>query len=145
MALKTTKTRAAAALDAILTAINNAGSAGYLRIYSGSAPADLATSETGTLLAQCPLIDGAQNAFGATSTTTLIATGYVSGGKWAEDTSVNATGTAGYFRVYTQAGTAVLQGSVGTSGTDLILDTTSITTGGTLVISYMNITIGNIT
>ena len=45
------------------------------------------------------------------------------------------SGTAGYFRVYPNAPTttnAVLQGTVGTSAADMIINTTTITSGDTV-------------
>lgn len=141
MALKTTKAIAAAAFDVLLDNINEEGgsnAAGYVRFYTGSAPADLATAETGTLLAQCALVDGSQPAFGATNTTTLVATGYTSGGKFAEDASANASGAAGYWRLYTHGGTARLQGTVGTSGADINLNSLTITSGLPVIITALN-------
>lgn len=145
MSLKTTKALAAAALDAILATINSGGDAGSIKIYTGSAPSDLATAATGTLLSTAPLVDGSQNAFGSTNTTTLVATGYTSGGKFAEDTNVANTATAGYFRLCDKDGVAVLQGGVGTSGADLNLTTTSLTAGDKLTITAMSIQMSGIT
>lgn len=143
MALITSKSRAAEALDTILRSINTGttgGAAGYLRVYTGSAPANVNATETGTLLAQCTLIDGGQAAFGAASLATVVANGYTSGSKWAEDTITDNTGLASWFRVYTHGGSGVLQGSVGMTGSpDLLLNTTGITVGGALVLSYFNV------
>lgn len=127
MAFKTSKVRAAAALDAILTGINSGASKGYYEIRTGSAPAALEDARTGTLLATCTMqqADG-DPAFAATDTTTLVATAGVVSGKVAKDTSADATGTAGYFTLYRHDGTKVAQGGCGTSGSDMNLNTTSI-------------------
>jgi hypothetical protein len=146
--MKTTKAKAAAALDAILAGINDNGGShtpGRVRIYSGSAPADLATSATGTLLVDAPLVDGTQAAFGATDTTTLTATGYTSSSKFAEDTSADNTGTAGYFRIRDYQGNDRLQGTVGTSGAELNLNTLSVTAGVDVVISSCTVSISGLT
>jgi hypothetical protein len=146
--VKTTKAKAAAALDAILSGINEAGGSntpGRVRVYTGSAPADLATGATGTLLVDAPLIDGSHAAFGATDTSTLVATGYTSGSKFAEDTSADNTGTAGYFRVRDYSGNDRLQGSVGTSAAELILNTLSVTAGVDVVISSCTVSISGLT
>lgn len=142
MAILTTKTREAAAQDAILANLNDTGGPTpcTLLIYTGSAPADIATGATGTLLVTCTHADGSVTAFGATNTTTLIATGNTSGGIWATGTIAN-TGTAGYWRIKDYAGTDVLQGSVGTSGADLNLSSLSLTSGATLNITANQITV----
>lgn len=51
-----------------------------------------------------------------------------------------ATGTASFFRIVDNAGTTVkAQGSAGTSATDLILNTTAITSGSTVAITSATI------
>lgn len=148
MAIITSKTRAANALDEVLASINEEGGSngvGYIRIYTGSAPADLATGATGTLLAQCDLIDGSQAAFGATSTTTLIATGYTTGGEFAVEGAAVAANTAGYWRLFDYNGTAVMQGTIGTSGADLNLSTLSITLNAIITITSFTVEITGIT
>lgn len=118
-----------AQLDAITTAVGNAGT---LRIYSGSAPSDVATSATGTLLVQHTL--GSPFAAGASSgslSPTLPS-----------NVNASATNTAGYWRVYTSGGTAVVQGTVGTSGADMNLNTLSIVSGGPVQVSSWTITAG---
>jgi hypothetical protein len=70
-----------------------------------------------------------------------------SGGVLTLDTSpalteaADATGTAAFFRLFQDDGTTVvLQGSVGTSGAELNLNTTSITTGVNVTITSGTIT-----
>lgn len=148
MAIITTLTRAAASLDAILAAVNNTGgpAAGAIRLYTGAAPADVATTATGTLLATCVLVDGSVNAFGTTNTTTLIATGYTSGGYFAQDASPGNSGTIGYWRCYDFHGTAVMQGTVGTTGTvDIVFNTLTVTAGVLVQITSMTVHIGGVT
>ena len=61
----------------------------------------------------------------------------------ASDSSANATGTATWFRVVTSGGTFVIDGNVGTSGSDLNLNTTSIVIGGPVQITSFTITAPN--
>lgn len=57
------------------------------------------------------------------------------------DTSANATGTAAEARIKDSNGTVVISGlTVGTSGTDIVLDSTSITTGQTVTLTTGTIT-----
>lgn len=111
------------------------GTAARLRIYSGTAPADANAAITGTLLADMTLPSDWMNAASG-GTKTLL-------GTWS-DTSADATGTAGYFRILNNAATTTfLQGLVGTSGSDLNLSSTAITSGGTVSITGFTLTAGN--
>lgn len=57
------------------------------------------------------------------------------------DTSADATGTAAAAIITDSADTTVISGlTVGTSGTDIVLDSTSITAGQTVTINSMTIT-----
>jgi polyisoprenoid-binding protein YceI len=57
------------------------------------------------------------------------------------DTSANATGTAAEARIKDNGGTVVISGlSVGTSGADINLDSTSITTGQAVTLTTGTIT-----
>jgi hypothetical protein len=118
-----------AMLDAITSAI---GSSGLLRIYDGSRPATGGTATT--LLAELALT--ATAAPGAAS-------GVLTFSAITQDSSANATGTATWFRVTTSGGTAVIDGSVGTSGSDLNLTTTSIVATQPVSVSSFVITEGN--
>jgi len=116
-------------LDAITTA---AGNAALLRIYDGSRPATGGTATT--LLAE--LTCGTPFAAGASS-------GVLTLGSITQDSSANATGTATWFRIVTSGGTFVLDGNVGTSGSDLNLTTTSIVSGQPVSVTSFTITEGN--
>lgn len=118
-----------AMLDAIVSAI---GSNGLLRIYDGSRPASGGSATT--LLAELAL--SATAAAGASS-------GVLTFSSISNDSSANATGTATWFRIVTSGGTFVVDGSVGTSGSDLNLNTTSIVSGGPVAVSSFVITEGN--
>lgn len=116
-------------LDAITTA---AGNAALLRIYDGTRPATGGTATT--LLAE--LTCGTPFAAGASS-------GVLTLGSITQDSSANATGTATWFRIVTSGGTFVLDGNVGTSGSDLNLTTTSIVSGQPVSVTSFTITEGN--
>lgn len=124
-----------AACDAVVDLLDAGDSAAQLRIYSGTAPASANAALSGnTLLAQLTMSDPA---YGAASSGVATAAAITS------DTSADATGTATFFRqgsVNSGTFTAVLQGEVGTSGSDLNLNSTSITAGGTVAVSAFTYT-----
>lgn len=91
-----------------------------LRIYTGTPPANCAAAATGTMLAELSLpSDWMAAASGGTKSKS---------GTWSGTASV--TGTAGYFRIWnTAVSLCHLQGTVGTSGTDMIVDSISFNNG----------------
>jgi hypothetical protein len=114
---------------ALLTAMD-AGTAAVIEIYSGTAPADADAAITGTLLASltCSATSGTVAASGNFGRITLNAI--------TSDSSADATGTATHFRIKTQTGgTVILQGLVGTSVSDMNLNTVAITAGSTVSLS----------
>ncbi|MGE3795892.1 MAG: hypothetical protein AB7I38_18475 [Dehalococcoidia bacterium] len=117
----------------------NAGTAAVINIYSagGGVPADADTAITDqTLLAQLVM---SATAFGAAADANPNAT--ITADTITDDSSADATGTAAFFRILTQSGgTVICQGTVGTSGSDMNLNTTSITAGSTVSISSCVIT-----
>lgn len=115
-------------LNAIVTAI---GTSGKVRIYSGTRPATGGTATT--LLAELPLSATAGTVSGQVLTFSAIT----------NDSSADATGTASWFRVLTSANVAVIDGDVGTSGSDLNLNTVSVVSGGPVAISSFTITAPN--
>lgn len=110
------------------------GTAPKLRILTGSPPANCASAQTGTMLVELTLPSDWLSA---------ASNGQVSKvGTWSATAS--ASGTAGYFRVYDSSGTtAHMQGTVGTSGTDMIIDNTSINTGQTVTVTSFTLNAGN--
>ena len=102
-----------ARMDAITT---HAGNAALLRIYDGSRPATGGTATT--LLAE--LTCGTP--FAAAAVNGVLTLGAIT-----QDASANFTATATWFRIVKADGTThVMDGNVGTSGSDLNLTTTSI-------------------
>lgn len=112
--------------SAILSAI---GTSGLLKIYTGAQPTNPDTAATGTLLATLALSATAGTVSGGVLTFNAIT-----------QSDAVATGTAGYARVTTSGGTAVIDLDVGTSATSVILNTTSIVSGGPVVVSSGSIT-----
>lgn len=100
-------------------------------IYSGTMPATPETTATGTALATAD--------FAATALSGSIT--YVSpdvqGSLAFTSTSISpaASGTAGYMRLFASGGNPIADLTVGTSGTNVILGTTTISTGTTINIT----------
>jgi hypothetical protein len=106
--------------------ITYAGSGALINIYQGTQPANANTAiSTQTLLVQLPI----SGTFGTDSNGTITLSTVTNG------TAV-ATGTGQFFRIFkSDATTVVMDGSVGTSSADMILNNTSIATGQTVSIS----------
>ena len=123
-----------AKLDAVETTI---GTSAILRIRTGTKPATCASADTGTVLATMNLPSDWMAAAASASK--------AKSGTWS-DTSADATGSAGHFRIYDSTGaTCHIQGSVTATGGggDMTLDTTSITSGGVVSISTFTLNAGN--
>lgn len=89
------------------------------------------TSAFGTLLAE---LDFANPAFGA------AASGVATANAIADDSDADATGAAAVLRIRDRDNGTVVEGTVGTSGEDLNLNTTSITAGDIVSITAATIT-----
>jgi len=130
MALNTQLSDASAnaACNPVATLCNN----GFIDIYTTPQPANANTAiSTQTLLAS--LTFGA-TAFGSAVAGVATANAITSG-------VAGNTGTAVWFRVFkSDHTTVVFDGSVGTSGANLNLGTTSIVSGGTVSISSLTLT-----
>jgi hypothetical protein len=119
-------------LDQITSAISTSG---LLRIYDGSVPTNADTAlGAQVLLAELAL----SSAFAPGASSGVLTASAIT-----SDTSANATGTATFFRLVTSGGTSKVQGTVGTSGQDLNLNTVSIVAAATVAVSSMVITSGN--
>jgi len=117
-------------LDDITT---RAGASALLRIYDGTRPATggAATNLLAELTCNATFAPAAS---GGVLTLNAITA----------DASANATGTATWFRIVQSGGsTHVFDGSVGTSGADYNLNSTSITAGGTVSCTAATITAPN--
>jgi len=123
-----------ARLDAIETTI---GTSAVLKIRTGAAPANVATADSGTVLATLTLPSDWMAAASSGSK--------AKSGTW-EDTSADATGTAGHFRVYASDGTtAHIQGTVTATsgGGDMEVDNTSFASGQAFTVTGFTLTDGN--
>jgi len=121
-----------AALDSLETTVSTAPT---LSIWSGAAPANCATANSGTQLVTMTL---------PTDWMAAAASGSkAKAGTW-QDTSADASGTAGHFRIH-QGTTCHIQGSVTltSGGGDMELDNTNIATGQQVTVSTFTITAGN--
>jgi hypothetical protein len=118
-----------ARLDQIETTI---GTTPTLEVRSGAPPATTATADSGTLLASMTL----------PSDWMAAATGGAKAklGTW-QDTSADASGTPGHFRIKAGA-TTHLQGTAGVGSGDLSFDA-SISLGGTVTVGTFTLTDGN--
>jgi hypothetical protein len=134
MAIKLSTTVRNAKLDAIETAI---GASAVMKIRTGTVPTNIGDVDSGTVLATITLPADWMNAASSGQKTL--------NGTWS-DTSADATGTAGHFRIYASDGTTQhMQGTVTATGGggDLTLNNTSITSGGTVTITSFTWTEGN--
>lgn len=113
-----TNAAASAAADAVVVLLNS----GFLRIYDGAQPATADTAiTTQVLLAELTF---GNPAFGA------AANGVATANALTSDPAANATGTAAWFRCLRSNGTtAVVDGTVGTSGADLNVSTVAVSAG----------------
>lgn len=120
---------ASAMCDALVDLLDS----GYLRIYDGTIPTNADTAVGAqTLLAELRFN---ATAFGSASN------GVATANALTADSSANATGTASWFRALKSDGTTVvMDGTVGTSGEDLNLNTTSIVSGAAVSVSSMTVT-----
>lgn len=109
-------------LEAIRTACDAGATGALINIYGGTRPAK--GGAAGTLLAQLTM---STTAFGAVSGNAIAANSVT------QDASADNSGTATWFRVTDSDGNFVMDGNVGTSGSDLNLNGTAITQGTTTV------------
>lgn len=118
-----------AKVDAQATLLNT----GYLRIYDGTQPTTADTA-IGAQVLLAELRFGA-TAFGAGSAGVAAANSITS------DSSADASGTATWFRALKSDGTTVvMDGSVGTSSANLILNSVAISSGAAVSVSSFSLT-----
>jgi hypothetical protein len=133
LALQYSTTVRNAKLDAVETAI---GTSPTLTIRSGAAPASCAAANAGTVLATCALPADWMAAASSGSK--------AKAGTW-EDTSADASGTAGHFRLYDSTGVCHMQGTVTATGGggDMTVDNTSFATGQAFTVTTFVLNSGN--
>lgn len=126
MALQTSLQTKSAALNAQLALLDG----GKLRIYSGEQPPTTDSSVGVAVLLSEHDLD--ETAFEQTATSTATANPI-------EESTALASGTASFYRSFSESGVCHRQGSAGVSGSgaELILDNASIIKDGTVtVVSY---------
>lgn len=126
---------AKASLDALTALI---GTSATIKIYSGTQPTKTTDSEAGTLGATLTM---SSTAFGASTNATTDGLATATANSITSETNAPNSITAAHFRLATSGGTVIMQGNVGTSSTDLILNTTSITAGDTVAITSFKVTL----
>jgi hypothetical protein len=119
---------------ALNAALDTACNSGFLEIYDSTGTGQPATPDvaitTQVKLAKLPLN---ATAFGASASGVKTANAITNG-------TGLANGTATWFRIFkSDDTTAVFDGSAGTSGADLNLNDVAITTGGTVTVTSMTI------
>lgn len=119
-------------LTQISNAVDAGATGGLLRIYDGTRPATGGTATT--LLAELVF---SVTSFAAASGGVMTANAITA------DASANATGTATWYRIVDDVATFVLDGNVGTSGSDLNLNSTAISIGVQVSCSSFVLTAGN--
>lgn len=134
MALQLSVTARNARLDSVEV---DTGVSAILAMNSGSLPANCAASETGTRLVTMALpSDWMANASGGSK---------AKSGTW-QDTSADATGTVGYFRIYKSDGvTCQIQGTMTATGGggDMTIDSTSVTSGQQVTVTAFSLSDAN--
>lgn len=122
-----------ARLDIVETTI---GTSPTLTVRTGALPTNCAAANSGTVLATVNLpndwMAAASNGSKSLS------------GTW-EDSSADATGTAGHFRIHDGSGVCHMQGTVTMSGGggDMTVDNTSFAVGQDFIVTSFTITAGN--
>lgn len=103
---------------------------GYMEIRTGSKPSTPQVAATGTLLAT---LNFSNPAFGTFSN------GHTFANAISNDTSVDASGRAGYFRIYNCDGTAIMDGDITVTGGggDIEFDVVDFILGGVVAISSL--------
>jgi hypothetical protein len=119
-----TNAAASLAANAVTARLNN----GFLRLYSGVAPANANAALSGNTLL-------AQKTFGATAFGAAV-NGVATANAIGQDASNDASGTATFFRAFESDGvTVVFQGTVAVEGAELNLPSTNIVAGGITAVS----------
>lgn len=119
--------------DAAVDLIDAGPAAGAVQIRTGGQPAAAGAAATGTLLGTLTLSDPA---FGA------AANGVATASPITGDSSADASGTAGWYRVLDSTGATVMDGAISEAGGggDMILSETDIVAGGTISVTSWTVT-----
>jgi hypothetical protein len=118
-----------AALDAQTAQLNS----GFLDIYDGTQPTDPDTALGSQVLLAHLTLSATASAAASSGTATFNAIG--------SDASADATGTATWYTLKTSGSARRIDGSVGTSGCNLNLNTVSIVAGATVAVSSLTLSL----
>ena len=130
---------AIAACNAIVDRLDEGAGAAILRIYAGTQPTTVDDAvDTQVLCASMALNDPA---FEAAADADPGATAAADVDPVPTEDAALATDTATWFRVSTSGGTAVIDGTVGTSDADLVLNTTAIVQNAVVTITAWTFTV----
>ena len=113
--------------------ITYAGSNALFNLYSGTQPANANTAITSQILLVSMPISGV---FGTDVNGTLTLSAVT-------ETNAVGSGTASFFRIFKADNSVIMDGSVGLSGADLILNTVDIAAGQSVDITAGTIIRGN--
>lgn len=142
---------ARAGLDSALAQLNVGGVAGTISIWSGALPATCETADDGTAAHKLSTLTLSVTSFGNSTDPGGTGLATATANAITSDTNAAHTGTAGYFRGYCSGSGAgsggangcVIQGTVGTSAADFIINTTSIVSGSTVACSSWVVTLAD--
>lgn len=118
-------------LTSIANAIDAGAAGGKIKFYDGTRPATGGTATTLLGTVTCSTACG------------TVSNGVLTFAAFTEDPSADATGTATWARITDSDDNFVTDCSVGTSGADINLNSTSITVGGIIRITSGTLTAGN--
>lgn len=121
--------------NGIVDTIDGGTPPGRIEHRTGAQETNVGDASSGTLLGTNLF---SNPAFGNSSTGVATASAITN------DSSADASGTAGHFRIYTGAGgdtAALAQGNTSTSGADMNFDNNVIVAGGVIAISSMTVTV----
>jgi hypothetical protein len=120
--------------NTILNAVNTSvGTTAVLNFYAGVQPADVSSATTAANTVVATLSFTSTSAFAAASAGVLTANSITS------DSSA-AGGTTTWFSICKNTGARVVDGSVGVSASDVVLNSTSVATGATVALSAFTVT-----
>jgi hypothetical protein len=121
-----------AACNGIVDLIDAGGGAGKILIRTGAQPTNVGDADSGTLLGTLTF---SATAFGASATGVATAAAVTS------DSSADASGTAGHFRIKDFANAIHSDGTCGLGSGDLNFDNNVIVAGGVIAITSMTVTV----
>lgn len=133
MATRLTNGSRSAMIDALVDRADAGSSAGTVQIRTGAQPASADSAATGVLLGTLALSDPA---FGA------AVNGVVTANAVTGDSSADAAGDAGWYRVLDSTGATVMDGSISTAGGggDMIVASTAVYVGSAITITSWTVT-----